>query len=161
MNLEFELNGKPVSINVEPQKRLLDIIRDDLGLTGTKEGCGEGECGACTVILNGKAVNSCLVLGAQVQGSKVMTVEGLSGNGKIDPLQEAFIKQHAVQCGYCTSGMLMAAKALLMTDPDPDEDKIRTALAGNLCRCTGYQNIIEAVKKAAEHYLISNQKSEI
>lgn len=160
MLLEFDLNGKPISINVEPDKRFLDVLREDLGLTGAKEGCGEGECGACTVIMNGKAVNSCLLLAVQVQGQKVLTIEGLSPKGKMDPLQEAFIENHAVQCGYCTPGMIMSAKALLMANPDPDHEEIRRALAGNLCRCTGYNNIVRAVRKAAESIRREDDKTD-
>lgn len=150
MKLEFKVNGKMYELDVEPESRLLDVLREELGLTGAKEGCGEGECGACTVIMDGLAVNSCLVLAAQARGKEILTVEGLAENGELDRLQQAFIDNGAIQCGYCTPGMLMSAKALFLRNPHPSETEIRTALAGNLCRCTGYVNIINAVKDAAE-----------
>lgn len=150
MLLEFKVNGRDIKIDIDPGMRLIDILRDKLELTGTKEGCGEGECGACTVILDGQAVNSCLILAMQVRGKSVMTVEGLGKDGELDVLQKAFINQGAVQCGYCTPGMLMSCKALLMRNPKPTEEEIKTAIAGNLCRCTGYTKIIRAVKEAAE-----------
>jgi len=145
-SVTFKVNGKKVTLNIKPKERLLDTLRNQLKLTGTKEGCGIGECGACTVILNGKAVHSCLILTGQLEGSEVLTVEGLEINGKLDPLQQAFIDYNAVQCGFCTPGMLMSAKALLMHNPHPTREKIKTALEGNLCRCTGYQQIIEAIE---------------
>lgn len=151
MLLEFVLNGAPVRLDIDPSLRLLDVLRDTLGLTGTKEGCGEGECGACTVIVDGLAVDSCLTMAMQVRGKQVLTVEGLEKNGELDALQQAFIQQGAVQCGYCTPGMLMSSKALLMRIAHPTEEEIRSALAGNLCRCTGYLKIVNAVKAAAEH----------
>jgi len=129
--------------------RLVDLLRDELGLTGTKEGCGEGECGACTVILDGRAVNSCLVLAVQARGKNVLTVEGLAEDGRLSALQRQFVEHIAVQCGFCTPGMLMSAKALLVAHPQPSDDEIRLALAGNLCRCTGYTAIVAAVKAAA------------
>ncbi|WP_206808728.1 (2Fe-2S)-binding protein [Paradesulfitobacterium ferrireducens] len=150
MKLEFKVNGKTYELDVDPESRLLDVLREELGLTGAKEGCGEGECGACTVIMDGLAVNSCLVLAAQARGKEILTVEGLAENGELDRLQQAFIDNGAIQCGYCTPGMLMSAKALFLRNPHPSETEIRTALAGNLCRCTGYVNIINAVKDAAE-----------
>jgi len=150
MLIQFMLNGKPCRIDVEPRKRLVDVLRDDLNLTGTKEGCGEGECGSCTVILDGAAVNSCLVLACQVRGKEIITVEGLAQNGELDPLQKSFLEHGAVQCGYCTPGMLMSAKALLMKNPHPTEKEIKEAIAGNLCRCTGYNKIIAAIKNVAE-----------
>lgn len=128
---------------------LLEVLRDQLGLTGTKEGCAAGDCGTCTVILDDEPVNSCMVLAFQADGRRVTTVEGLAEDGKLHPLQESFIKHGAVQCGYCTPGMLMSAKALLDKDPNPDRQTIREAMAGNLCRCTGYYKIIEAVEDAA------------
>jgi aerobic-type carbon monoxide dehydrogenase small subunit (CoxS/CutS family) len=128
---------------------LLEVIREKLELTGTKEACSLGECGACTVILDGKAVNSCLVLAVEAKGKEILTIEGLRQNGELHPLQKAFIDEGAVQCGFCTPGMILSAKALLDKNPDPDEDEIKEALAGNLCRCTGYVKIVKAVKTAA------------
>jgi carbon-monoxide dehydrogenase small subunit len=134
---------------VAPFERLIDTLRCRLGLTGVKEGCGEGECGACTVIMDGLAVNACMVLTYQARGRSILTIEGLSPPGRLDPLQESFIENGAIQCGYCTPGMIMAAKALLLRNPSPSESEIREALAGNLCRCTGYVNIIRATEAAA------------
>lgn len=151
MHIEFTVNGTGYSIDVDPCKRLLDVLREDLGLTGTKEGCGEGECGACTVIVDGLAVNSCLMLVGQVRGKEIITVEGLEKDGELDRLQEAFINNGAVQCGYCTPGMLMSCKALLMKNPHPTEEEIRVAISGNLCRCTGYTKIVAAVKEASQY----------
>lgn len=150
MNLTFELNGKPVAMEADGAKRLLDFIREDLGLTGTKEGCGIGECGACTVILNGEAVHSCLSVAGQLQGGELMTVEGLERNGELDALQQAFMNHGAIQCGFCTVGMLMSLKALLMHQPNPTDEEIRKAIAGNVCRCTGYQEIKAAVDEVVE-----------
>ena len=149
LTLDFYVNDKPVSVITDPGRRLIDILREELGLTGTKEGCGEGECGACTVLLGGKAVNSCLVLAIQLSGKSVVTIEGLADSGEPDPLQRAFIEETAIQCGYCTTGMIMSAKALLMETPDPSEEDIRLAISGNICRCSGYSQIIRAVKRAA------------
>jgi len=146
----FSVNGKETTLKVGPQERLLDTLREQLKLTGTKEGCSIGECGACTVILDGKAVSSCLILTGQIGGSEVFTIEGLEKDGKLDPLQQAFIDYNAVQCGFCTPGMLMSAKALLMHNSHPTREKIKTALDGNLCRCTGYEQIIEAIESVAK-----------
>ena len=147
ITVDFVLNGKPVSVEIEENRRLLDMLREDCGLTGTKEGCGVGECGACTVIVDGEAVNSCLVLAASVGGKSVMTVEGVQkADGSLDPIQQAILDNHALQCGYCTPGFVMSAKALLMKNPHPTRDEIRVALSGNLCRCTGYEQIIRAVE---------------
>lgn len=146
----MELNGREVMIDIEPSDLLVDVLRERLGLIGTKVGCREGECGACTVILDGKAIASCILPAMKAHGRKVVTVEGLSINGKLDALQEAFIERGAVQCGYCTPGMLMSAKALLEDNPNPSEEEIKEAIAGNLCRCTGYFKIIEAIKSVAE-----------
>lgn len=151
MELKLLVNDMEYALNVEPGKRLIDVLRDDLGLTGTKEGCGEGECGACTVIIDGLAINSCMVLAHQVRGKIIMTVESLEKDGELDCLQEAFIQNGAVQCGYCTPGMLMSCKALLMQNPNPTEEEIRIAIEGNLCRCTGYIKIIRAVKDVVEN----------
>lgn len=150
MRLDFILNGERTSLETEPTRRLLDILREDLELTGTKEGCSEGECGACTVIVDGRAVHACLTLASQLNGREVLTIEGLEKNGELDVLQRCFIEEIAVQCGFCTAGMIMSAKALLMQNPEPGEAEIRTALAGNICRCSGYGQIISAVKRAAK-----------
>ncbi len=150
IKINLTINGKKITLKVNPQERLIDTLRDRLKLTGTKEGCSIGECGACTVILNGKAVASCLVFTAQIDGSKILTVEGLEVGGKLDPLQQAFLDHHAVQCGFCTPGMLMSAKALLLKNPHPTREEIKTALEGNLCRCTGYEQIIEAIESVTK-----------
>ena len=151
LDVTFRLNGKQVTARgVAPMERLLDILRDRLGWTGTKEGCGEGECGACTVLLDGVAVVSCLLPVCQVQGRDVMTVEGLSGHESLSILQREFLEAGGTQCGMCTPGILLAARALLDHNPQPTRFEIRTALAGNLCRCTGYQKIIDGVERAAE-----------
>jgi len=151
MQLLLTVNGMQYEVEARPTARLLDVLRDQLGLTGTKEGCGEGECGACTVIVDGKAVNACVMLAVQARGKDVLTVEGLAEGGDLDLLQQKFVEYGAVQCGYCTPGMLMSAKALLMANPVPSEQDIRIALAGNLCRCTGYAAIVAAVKAASGH----------
>ena len=152
MRLNFYVNESPVSLEVEPQRRLLDILREDLGLTGTKEGCGVGECGACTVIVDGEAVDSCLVLAASVGGKSVTTIEGLSKDGQLDVIQQAVLNHHALQCGFCTPGFIMSAKALLDKNPHPTREEIKIAISGNLCRCTGYQQLVDAFEEAAEHY---------
>jgi len=145
------VNGEPRTITTEPNKTLLYALRDDLGLYGAKDACGgEGECGACTVILDGEPVNSCLVLAGQADGCHVETIEGLAAGGQLHPLQRAFVETGAVQCGFCTPGAILAAKALLDRAPDPTDDQIREALSGNLCRCTGYTRMIAAVRRAAE-----------
>ena len=149
MKLNFYLNDRLVTREVEENARLLDVIRDDIGLTGTKEGCGIGECGACTVILEGEAVASCLVLAMSVEGKQVTTVEGLMQNGKLHPLQQSFLDHYALQCGFCTPGFLMSAKALLDKNPHPTREEIKVAISGNLCRCTGYEQIIEAIEAVA------------
>ncbi len=150
MRLLLNVNGMEHELDVRPTARLIDVLRLQLGLTGVKEGCSEGECGACTVIVDDKAVDSCLVLAVQVRGKKVLTVEGLADDDGLDLLQRMFVEHGAVQCGFCTPGMLMSAKALLMADPHPTEEAIRLALAGNLCRCTGYTTIVAAVRAASE-----------
>jgi aerobic-type carbon monoxide dehydrogenase small subunit (CoxS/CutS family) len=152
MRLTFELNGKPVEVEVEPRMHLADCLRDVLRLTGTHVGCEHGVCGTCTVIIDGAAVRSCLVLAVQAEGSSVTTVEGLSSEDALTPLQTAFRKHHALQCGFCTPGILTTAHALLSDEPDADADRIRTVLSGNLCRCTGYIPIIEAVLEARAAY---------
>ena len=147
---ELEINGEKRTLEAEPQARLLDVIRETAGLTGTKEGCGEGECGACSVIVNDLLVDSCLVLFGQMKdGDRVLTVEGLGDIDHLSPLQSSFINESGAQCGICTPGMLMAAHALLIKSENPTRDEIATAMAGNLCRCTGYVKIIDAVEKAA------------
>ena len=146
--IEFILNGKKVSIQTEGNRRLIDLLREDFHLTGTKEGCGIGECGACTVIVNSKAVNSCLVFAGQVDGSEVLTIEGLVVDG-LHKLQESFLKSGAVQCGFCTPGMIMSAYALILENENPSVEEIKDAIAGNLCRCTGYKQIIKAVKETS------------
>ena len=150
MLLEFTVNGSARQVDIDPAERLIDVLRDRLDLTGTKEGCGEGECGACTVVMDGVAVNACLVLGLQARGREILTVEGLAQDGQLDALQKAFIAEGAIQCGYCSPGMLMSAKALLLANPHPSEPEIRTAIAGNLCRCTGYTKIVKAVQAVAQ-----------
>jgi carbon-monoxide dehydrogenase small subunit len=149
IDITFIVNGETVHLSVSPDTSLVDALRDDLELTGTKQGCGEGECGACSVLLNGKVVHGCLVLAAECAGSEVLTIEGLGRSGKLHPIQEAFVQLGAVQCGFCTPGMIMAAYALLQENPTPSEAMVRRALEGNLCRCTGYRKIIDAVLAAA------------
>lgn len=148
--IHFFLNGLEVSASVRGHERLIDILREDFGLIGTKEGCGQGECGACTVFVDGLSVNSCLYPAMEIEGKKVLTIEGLQNpEHKLSVIQQAFVDSGAIQCGFCSPGMILSAKALLDSDPNPDQESIRRALAGNLCRCTGYVQIIEAVKKAA------------
>ncbi len=150
MNFEFMLNGTPVCVEAPANWSLLQVLRDGLNLTGTKEGCGIGECGACSVLLDGKLVNSCLVLAAQANGRRVITIEGIRGpDGGPNDLQQAYIDQGAVQCGFCTPGMVLAGEALLAENPNPTRMEIREAIAGNLCRCTGYQQIVDAIQVAA------------
>ena len=149
IKLHIILNEQSKFLHVNANRRLLDILREDFKLTGTKEGCSIGECGACTVIMNGRAVNSCLVLAGQVNEAKIITIEHLADNGKLNSLQQNFLEAGAVQCGYCTPGMLMSATALLLENPHPSEEEIKEAIAGNLCRCTGYKQIIQAVQKTA------------
>ena len=152
MKVTFDVNGNPVAVDVEPRLHLADCLREVLGLTGTHLGCEHGVCGACTVIVDGVAVRSCLMLTAQAEGSSVVTVEGLSSDEALTPLQTAFRKHHALQCGFCTPGMVTSAHALLTEEPDADADRIRAALSGNLCRCTGYLPIVEAVLEARAAY---------
>ena len=145
IEIAFKVNGRDRTIQVEPKNTLLDVIREDLRLTGAKEGCGKGECGACTVILDGDAVPSCLVPAASMDGKTVVTIEGLEENGKLHPLQQAFVSCHASQCGFCTPGMILTAKAYLDKNPNPTEKQVRDVMMSNLCRCTGYAKIIEAI----------------
>ena len=149
MIVRFELNGQQICPDVDPSRRLIDVLREDLLLTGTKEGCGEGECGSCTVLLDGLAVHACMVLAGQLEGHSVVTIEGLAASGELDVIQKAFVENNAVHCGFCTPGMIMSAKALLAKDPDPSAETIREALSGNICRCSDYRQIVAAVKDAA------------
>jgi aerobic carbon-monoxide dehydrogenase small subunit len=148
-HISATVNGDPVEFLTEPGTTLLDALRDDLGLTGSKEGCGSGDCGACSVILDGRLVCSCLVLAAEAEGRRIETIEGMADGGTLHPLQQKFLEHAALQCGFCTPGLLVAAKALLDTNPDPTESETRYWLAGNLCRCTGYDKVIRAVMDAA------------
>ena len=143
------INDETVEFLCEPRQSLLECLRDILGLTGTKEGCNDGNCGACTVILNGRMVNSCLVLGVEAEGARITTIEGIARGGQLHPVQQAFLDQAALQCGFCTPGFIVAVKALLDQEPDPSEERIRFWLANNLCRCTGYDKIVRAVRQAA------------
>jgi carbon-monoxide dehydrogenase small subunit len=148
--IELNVNGRKVTSASDGSQTLLDFLREDLDLTGTKRGCDHGDCGACTVLIDGKPVNSCLVLVSEVAGRDITTIEGLSRDGKLHPLQQAFWEEGAVQCGYCTPGMLLTAKALLDEVPEPDEEQVKRAISGNLCRCTGYGKIIRAIRSAAD-----------
>lgn len=150
MTVSFFVNEIPVIIETAPDRRLLDILREDLHLTGTKEGCAEGECGACTVLLDGESVHACLTVAAQLDGHHITTIEGLAEMGMLDILQQAFVEEIAIQCGYCTPGMIMSATALLMKNPHPTDEEVRVALSGNICRCSGYVQIVRAVKRAAK-----------
>ena len=150
MPLELRINGRAYDAYIEPGRTLLDVVRDDLRLTGAKEGCGTGDCGACSMIVDGRLVTSCLMLAPQAAGAEITTIEGLAPEGLLHPLQKAFIDNGAVQCGFCIPGMILAGKALLDANPRPDEGEIRRAIAGNLCRCTGYTKIVEAIAGAAE-----------
>ena len=150
ITIHTTVNGRAHALAAQPNQTLLDLLRDTLGLTGTKRGCEIGECGACTVLLDGVAVNSCLVLAPQIEGRQITTVEGLADGERLSPLQEAFLDHEAVHCGFCTPGTLLSAKALLDRNPSPTEHEIREAISGNLCRCTGYAQIVEAIDEAAE-----------
>ena len=147
--IKLKVNGVEYDVLIKPYWTLLDVLRNEIGLMGTKKGCDKGECGACTVIMNGEAILSCLVLAIQCQGKNILTIEGLAQDGKLDSLQDAFVKYGAIQCGFCTPGMIMASRALLNKTPHPSEDEIKKGLSGNLCRCTGYTKIIAAVQKAS------------
>jgi aerobic carbon-monoxide dehydrogenase small subunit len=150
MSVSMTVNGESCRGTVEPRKTLADFLRDDCGLTGTHLGCEHGVCGACTIMLNGRAVRSCLVLAVQADGSRVTTIEGLADNGQLNPVQQAFRDNHGLQCGFCTPGFIVSATAFLEDHPNPSDDEIREGLSGNLCRCTGYQGILKAVRQAAE-----------
>ena len=150
IEIELQVNGEKSKVRTEPHRKLLKVLRDDLNLTGTKDGCSQGDCGACLVIMDGKAVNSCLVLAAQADGAEIITVEGLAENGELSNIQQAFAERWGFQCGFCTPGMLISSYALLQQNPDPSLDEVKRALAGNLCRCTGYKPIFDSVQMAAE-----------
>lgn len=147
--VNLKINGRPHTLTPPPDRTLLTVLRDDLGLTGAKRGCEAGECGACTVLLGGKPVNSCLILAIELDGAEIVTIEGLGGPDALDPLQQAFVDQFALQCGYCTPGMILMGKALLLQNPHPSEAEVREFISGNLCRCTGYENIIKAILAVA------------
>ena len=157
ITVQFILNGKKIAKDILPEQSALQMIRDELCMKGTKEGCGIGECGACTIAVNGQAVNACLMFGVQLDGCRVMTVEGLAEDGRLHPVQEKFLEGHAVQCGFCTPGLLMSTHALLGENPAPDDDQIVQAISGNICRCTGYQQIFSSVRAACG---LSGQVSE-
>jgi carbon-monoxide dehydrogenase small subunit len=148
--ITLTVNGRMHELAVAPNRTLVDLIRCDLGLTGTKKGCEVGDCGTCTVIMDGKPVNSCLVLAVEANGRDILTIEGMETNEGLHPIQRSFVEKGAIQCGFCSPGMLLSAKSLLDRNPKPDEREIRTAISGNLCRCTGYQKIVEAIKDASE-----------
>jgi len=150
MKIRFELNEREMTLDAPPDRRVVDILREDLGLTGTKEACGSGECGACTVLVDGDSRLSCLMLAAQLEGRRLTTIEGVSRSDALHPLQQAFVEHGAVQCGYCTPGMILAAHDLLSRTPRPTRAQIREGISGNLCRCTGYQKIVDAIEAAAE-----------
>ena len=148
--INFILNGEAVNHSVDANSTLLNMLREDFDLTGSKEGCGAGECGACTVLMDGDAVNACLVLAVELDGHEILTIEGVSINGTLDPLQEAFVEHAAIQCGYCTPGMVMKGKELLDNNPHPTAKQIKEGISGNLCRCTGYKKIVEAIQSVAD-----------
>jgi carbon-monoxide dehydrogenase small subunit len=150
ISMELKVNGGIYKISIKPNETLLDVLREKIGLTGSKKGCDTGECGACTVLLDGRPVSSCLMLAIDAKGKDILTIEGMAENGKLHPLQEKFLDEGAVQCGYCTPGMILSAKALLSENPNPTELEIKGAIAGNICRCTGYAKIVSAVSAAAE-----------
>lgn len=152
VSVNFIVNDEAITLHVEPNARLIDVIRNELGLTGTKEGCKVGECGACTVIIDGKAVTSCLVLAASMEGKTLTTIEGVAKDGELDPIQQAIIDNHALQCGFCTPGFVMSAKALLEENPFATKEEILTAISGNLCRCTGYKQLARAIYEAGLEY---------
>lgn len=151
MEIQLIINEKEYKVDIDVNMRLIDLLRDKLGLIGTKEGCGEGECGACTIIMDGESVNSCMVMAFQANGSNLVTIEGLEKNGELHPLQRAYMEEGSVQCGFCIPGMIMSTKALLDKSPNPSRDEIREGMSGNLCRCTGYNKAIDAAEKAIEY----------
>lgn len=150
MYISLNVNGRRYSLDVQPNETLLHILREKLGLTGPKEGCSTGDCGACTVLVNGKAVNSCLMLAVEADGAEILTIEGLKRDGELHPLQRAFIEEHAIQCGFCIPGMIMTSLSYLMENPSPTEEEIKEAIMGNICRCGGYPFIVKAVSKASK-----------
>ncbi len=158
IDVSFVLNGFPVTARAAPFDRLLHLLRRELGLVGTREGCGQGECGACTVLVDGRPVNSCLYPAPDIEGRDVLTIEGLSTNGTLSTLQRSFVELGAIQCGFCTPGMILSAHALVEQNPEASEREIREALAGNLCRCTGYLQIVRAVRRAAEQKRVESEK---
>lgn len=149
MEIKLKVNNKEYKVQIDNDMRLIDLLRDVLGLTGTKEGCGDGECGACTVIMDGEIVNSCLVMAFATDNKEITTIEGVQNGKKLHPIQQAFLQEGAVQCGYCTPGMVLSAKSLLDKNPEPNREEIKEAISGNLCRCTGYNKIIDAIEKAS------------
>ena len=151
VTLKLKVNGKPCALTVEPRRLLVELLREDLDLTGTHVGCDSSYCGACTVLMNGRAVKSCTMFGVQADGAEIVTVEGLEKDGQLGPIQTAFAEAYGLQCGYCTPGLLLSALQLLGSNPTPQESEIRKAIAGNTCRCTGYQNVLKAIRLAAEH----------
>jgi len=148
--VKFKVNGKEYELMIEPSETLIDVLRNRLGLTGTKEGCGLGDCGACTVLVDGKTVNSCIMLGIAAEGREILTIEGVASNGELHPIQKAFVDHGAIQCGYCTPGMVLSSMALLEEIPSPTKEEIKFGIAGNLCRCTGYAKIIKAIESATK-----------
>ncbi len=148
-SIRLKVNGDVYELSVDPNELLIDVIRNRLDLTGTKEGCGAGDCGACTVIIDGKSVNSCLMLAIEADGRDILTIEGIAKDGKLDPIQKAFIDEGAIQCGFCTPGMVLSAKALLDENPHPSDEEIKKSISGNICRCTGYQKIVRAIQEAS------------
>ena len=159
--IELKINGETFHVEVEPHETLLDVIRGRVGLTGTKKGCETGQCGACTIIVEGKAVNACLILAVEAHGREIVTVEGLAKDRQLHPLQQAFVEEGAVQCGYCTPGMLLSAKALLDENPRPTQRQVKEAIAGNLCRCTGYVKIVKAIMTAAEKISVGQKIKDV
>ena len=157
MTINLKINDRLIQRDVDGRKRLIDFLRENLKLTGVKEGCGEGECGACTIILNGKAVTACSVFTGQINDSEIITIEGLEKNGELDLIQKTFIKHGAIQCGFCSPGMILSCKGLLLENPHPTDNEIKRAIEGNLCRCTGYQSIIEAIREIANEGGYTNE----
>ena len=157
-DIELQINGSCYPLSVEPGRTLLQVLREDLGLTGTKEGCASGECGACTVLLDGEPVRSCLTLAVDARGREITTIEGIAEDGKPHKIQQAFIDLGAIQCGFCTPGMILSAKSLLEKTPEPNDDEIRKAISGNLCRCTGYIKIVKAIKAASQPWYAVSEK---
>lgn len=160
MEIQLVINNINYKVEIDVNMRLIDLLRDKLGLVGTKEGCGEGECGACTIIMDGESVNSCLVMAFQANGSNIITIEGLEENGELHPLQKAYLEEGSVQCGFCIPGLIMSTKALLDKHPDPSREEIREGMSGNLCRCTGYNKAIDAAQKAIEYLKVEEAEAQ-